>query len=122
MVSPDSEPVLNLCLGLQDAIRDLSQVDADYVGALEERVQDHAWPRHERRPATGLHGPGHVPSMGRDEPDLPDFDPQTIRCHAIRLGRRLQPLDGVSGEYLIKVSAQTRIVYLGVGHALRRVR
>ncbi len=73
-------------------------------------------------PRNGLHGSDHVPDMRRDESDLANLDPQTIRCHAVRLGRRLQPLDGILEEPLIEVLKQARVADLGVGHALRRVR
>ena len=69
-----------------------------------------------------MHVPSHVLGIRRDESDLANLEPQTIRCHAVRLGRRLQPLDDILEEPLIEVLKQARVADLGVGHALRRVR
>src|SRR5215217_4994950 len=75
-----------------------------------------------RRRRIRQHGPDHVPGVGRNEPDLSNLDPEALGGHSVRLGRRLQALHGIGRENLLEVVAQARVVYLGVGYLLRRVR
>src|SRR5215203_4678683 len=109
-------------LDLEDLVRDLREVSADHIRALEEGVEYHPRPRHEGGGATRSHGSRHVPGVGRNEPDLPVLYTETLCGHVVRLRRRFQALYGVSGENLLEVAVETRVVELSVGYLLRGVR
>jgi hypothetical protein len=57
--------------------------------------------------------------VGGDEPDLAHIDLETLRGHAIRLGRRLQTLYGIRGESLLEAVAQPGVLQLRFRDLLR---
>src|SRR5918998_2132817 len=114
-----SPPSLRSNLDLDDPVGYLPQVGAHHIRALCERVQDHTGAGYEGGRATGAHGAGHIPGVGRDEPELADLDPEAVRRQTVRFGRGLQAFHGIGGEDLLEVVPQAGVVDLGVGDLLR---
>src|SRR5829696_6587567 len=92
-------------LDFEDAIRDLTQVGADHVRALDQGVEHHPRPRYEGRRAAGAQGARHVPGVGGDQANTLDFDLEALGGHAVRLGGGLEAPDHVCGEDLLEVAA-----------------